>query len=75
MVWGIGIGHVDLFNQIMLAKLAWYMIQHLDNLGHALLMDKYFHETSILDASKGKRPTYLWTSILWERQLLRAGLD
>lgn len=66
--------HLGLFNQAMLAKIGWYIIHHPHNLGPALLKVKYFHVTCFLDTLKGKRPLYLWSSILWERQLLWANL-
>lgn len=61
---GLGMRHLDNFNQVMLAKLGWYIIHNPSNLGLALLKDKYFFLAAFLEAPKGKRPLYLWSSIL-----------
>lgn len=62
------------FNQALLAKKDWRLIQRPDSLLGRLLKSKYFPNSSFLDVLLGHNPSYVWRKIIWGRDLLKMGL-
>lgn len=66
--------HLDLFNQVLLAKNGWKLVLNSQSLSGKILNDKYYPHTDLLRTTKGRNLFYIWSSLLWGRQLLTQGL-
>ena len=65
---GLGFRHLESFNDALLAKQVWRLIQSSDSLVSRLLKSKYYPNTTILNAALGANPSYAWRSlhgVLW----------
>uniref|UniRef100_A0A803QD75 Reverse transcriptase domain-containing protein n=1 Tax=Cannabis sativa TaxID=3483 RepID=A0A803QD75_CANSA len=71
---GLGFCSMKAFNQAMLAKQAWRLLQYPHSLVAILLKARYFPHTSFLHSGKGHRPSLVWSSINWGKELLQSGL-
>ncbi|XP_062079742.1 uncharacterized protein LOC133784393 [Humulus lupulus] len=71
---GLGVQSLIHFNQAMLAKQAWRILQCQNSLLTRLLRAKYFANSGFLEAKKGHAPSYTWKSLLWGRDLLKMRL-
>lgn len=71
---GLGLRDIQLFNQALLAKLAWRIITVPDCLLARILKGKYCQRTSFLDANLPSTCSHGWRSILFGRDLLKENL-
>lgn len=71
---GLGLRHLDAFNQALLAKHGWRFLTNPDSLCVKIMKAKYFPNTGFLKANNGKNSSYSWSSILWGRELLKKGV-
>uniref|UniRef100_A0A803PAC2 Reverse transcriptase domain-containing protein n=1 Tax=Cannabis sativa TaxID=3483 RepID=A0A803PAC2_CANSA len=71
---GLGFRSMKAFNQAMLAKQAWRLLQYPHSLVATLLKARYFTQTSFLHSGKGHRPSLVWSSITWGKELLQSSL-
>lgn len=71
---GMGFRDMGSFNTALLAKQAWRIITHPDNLLSQVLKAKYFPRSPFLLAELGDRPSLTWRSILMARPFLETGL-
>jgi hypothetical protein len=70
-----GLGFRDLvnFNTALVAKQIWRIMQNLESLVARIFKAKYFPHGSILEANVGKRPSYVWQSIILAKSIIEHG--
>lgn len=66
---GLGFRDIILFNQALLAKIAWRLITKPDCLLARVLLGKYCHKSSFLKVNHSTS-SHGWEGILWRRDLL-----
>lgn len=68
----VGLSFRDLlsFNQALVAKQGWRLIQYPDSLVAKVLKARYFRQTDFLEAKTGSNPSFFCGSILWGRFVL-----
>uniref|UniRef100_A0A803P119 Uncharacterized protein n=1 Tax=Cannabis sativa TaxID=3483 RepID=A0A803P119_CANSA len=71
---GLGFRNFIDFNQALLAKQAWRLVDNNDSLLYRTLYHRYFSRSTFLQARLGHNPSYTWRSILWGRDLWVKGL-
>lgn len=71
---GLGFKDIEMFNDALLTKQAWRILQNPDCLLAKTLRGRYFYSTNVLNATRGTQPFFAWKSILEERDLLKKGL-
>ncbi|XP_059449513.1 uncharacterized protein LOC132180640 [Corylus avellana] len=69
---GLSFRDLECFNQALLAKQGWRLVQHPDSLVAKVLKAKYFPQGNFLDAQLGSHPSYTWRSIWKAKSLLQA---
>ncbi|PON48182.1 hypothetical protein TorRG33x02_321060 [Trema orientale] len=71
---GMGFQDIEIFNQVMLAKLAWRICQNQESLVSKILKHKYFRTKDFLDVNLGTNCSAAWRGIIWGRDGLKVGL-
>ncbi|KAL9438276.1 hypothetical protein AB3S75_024032 [Citrus x aurantiifolia] len=61
------------FNQALVAKQGWRILQFPDSLVAKVLQARYFQNKDFMKAKLGSTPSFVWRSILWGRQILSSG--
>ena len=67
---GLGFWDLAKFNDALLAKQAWRIIQHPNSLFARVMKARYFKDDSILDARARKQQSFGWSSLLSKIALL-----
>lgn len=62
------------FNQALVAKQGWRILQFPNSLVAKLLQVRYFKDGQFLNAKLGSKPSFIWRSILWGRQVIDKGI-
>ncbi|CAN1186841.1 Putative ribonuclease H protein At1g65750 [Linum perenne] len=70
----LGFRDFEAFNQALLGRQAWRIVQEPDLLLAHILKGRYYHKSTFLEAVAGSRPSWWWRSILYGRDLVRQGL-
>ena len=70
---GLGFRNFMDFNDALLAKQYWRLIIDPDSLWTRVMKARYFPSCSFLDAKKGGRASWAWSSLLVGRDLIRRG--
>ena len=70
-----GMGFIDLalYNDSLLAKQAWRLLQNETSLFYKVSKARYFPNTSILEAPDSRLGSYAWRSILRGRDIILSG--
>ena len=63
-VGGLGFKEIEKFNDSLLAKQVWRMINNPSSLSHCVFKARFFPNCSILDAKDSSIGSYAWKSIL-----------
>ncbi|XP_062028618.1 uncharacterized mitochondrial protein AtMg00310-like [Rosa rugosa] len=72
---GLGFRNTVHFNQALLAKQGWRILQNPDSLIDRMYKAKYFPNCGFMEAKgRGKSSSYAWKSIMHGRELLRKGI-
>lgn len=71
---GMGFKNMEFFNQALLAKQAWRLLNVEDCLMTRVLRGKYLGAVSLLTTQQGNHQSYAWKSLLHGRDLLVQGL-
>ncbi|CAL1375269.1 unnamed protein product [Linum trigynum] len=71
---GMGFRRFKHFNQALLAKIGWRILEDPSSLLARVYKGKYFPTGSFLSATARSRPSWGWQSVLYGRQLLLRGL-
>lgn len=71
---GIGFKDLELFNQALLTKQAWRILSEPNSLFSRFYKIRYFVNSLFLESVIGRRPSYVWRSILFRRELLIKGI-
>lgn len=67
---GMGFKDLRLFNNSLLAKQVWRLIRHPNSIVARVLKGRYHRHSDIMDAQLGNKPSYIWRSFMWWRDLL-----
>lgn len=61
------------FNQALVAKQGWRLLQCPSSLVSKVLQARYYRSFSFLSVSVGSNPSFIWRSILWGREVIKRG--
>ncbi|XP_024038343.1 uncharacterized protein LOC112097373 [Citrus clementina] len=70
---GMGFRDFTSFNQALVAKQGWRILQFPDSLVAKILQARYFQHKDFMNARLGSNPSFIWRSILWGRQVISKG--
>jgi hypothetical protein len=71
---GMGFRDFISFNKALLAKQVWRMWKNPEGLVARIMRAKYHKDCSILEAQRGRKPSFAWRSIQNSCELVREGL-
>lgn len=71
---GMGFRDLSSFNQALVAKQGWRIIQEPNSLVARIMKARYFKHSSFMEAKAGYQPSFIWRSILWGREVTENGL-
>ncbi|XP_073019456.1 uncharacterized protein [Primulina eburnea] len=71
---GMGFRNLEMFNGSLLAKQVWRISINPESLVAQVLKARFFKYNDIMDTQLGNNPSFIWSSLLWSRELLRNGL-
>nr|XP_023876772.1 uncharacterized protein LOC111989214 [Quercus suber] len=70
---GLGFRDLRAFNLALLAKQGWRIQQNTNSLAHKVLKAKYFADRTFKEAQLGRRPSYIWRSIMAAKEIVEMG--
>ncbi|KAL6211771.1 hypothetical protein ACLB2K_016994 [Fragaria x ananassa] len=71
---GLGFRDIECFNQALLAKTVWRIVMQPTSLANRVLQAKYVHGGDWAAAPIGPKPSFIWRSLVWGKELLCAGI-
>uniref|UniRef100_A0A2N9J884 Reverse transcriptase domain-containing protein n=1 Tax=Fagus sylvatica TaxID=28930 RepID=A0A2N9J884_FAGSY len=72
---GLGFRNLHMFNMALLANQSWRLLQNPQSLFYRVFKARYFPNCSIMEATLGNNPSFLWRSILSGREVILKGLS
>ena len=69
----MGFRDLRAFSVAFLAKQGWRIQQNTNSLVHKVLKAKYFADRTFKEAQLGRRPSYIWQSIMASKDIVEAG--
>ncbi|KAM1168006.1 hypothetical protein ACFX19_030496 [Malus domestica] len=72
-VGGFRFWEISSFNQAMLGKQGWRLLEFPNSLIARMLKARYFKDSNFMEAQLGLYPSYTWRSLVWGRVLLHYG--
>ena len=73
-VGSMGFKEIEKFNEALLAKQVWHLLNNHDSLCYKFFKARFFPDCSILEAKEAKGGSYTWKSILGAREVVKQGL-
>ncbi|XP_074373950.1 putative mitochondrial protein AtMg00310 [Apium graveolens] len=73
-VGGMGFKDLKIFNDALLGKQAWRLVQQENSLLGRVMKAKYYHNCTFLESALGYSCSYSWKSIWSSKALLKEGL-
>ena len=73
MVGGMGFRDLAMFNDSLLAKQAWRLLHNKTSLFYKVFKDRFFPNTTIMEATDSRIGSYAWKSILIGRDIIQRG--
>ncbi|CAN1339859.1 Uncharacterized mitochondrial protein AtMg00310 [Linum perenne] len=70
---GLSFRDFGLFNKALLARQGWRILNHPEALWVKLLKSLYFPRGDFVTTSKGRRPSWIWASLIKGRSVLDLG--
>ncbi|KAG6628833.1 hypothetical protein CIPAW_14G039600 [Carya illinoinensis] len=70
---GLGFRDLECFNQVMLAKQCWRMLNSPSLMVAKIMKEKYFRGADLNDAKLGNNPLYIWRSLWSAIELVKEG--
>lgn len=70
---GIGFMKMTYFNEVLLVKHGWRLINHMDSLVAKVMKGRYFPRINFLHTNIGYNWNYIWQSIYNARRVLKKG--
>lgn len=70
---GLGFRDLSSFNQALVAKQGWRILQFPNSLVARVLKAMYFKHIGFIDASMRSKQSFIWRSVLWGRQVIQKG--
>lgn len=70
---GMGFRDLTCFNQALMAKQRWRLLQLPNSLVSKVLQARYYRNSNFLSAGVGSNPSFIWRSILWGREVIKKG--
>lgn len=71
---GLGFRKLSIFNKALLAKQLWRIIRNPASMVSQILKARYFKHVDVMEATLGSKPSFIWRSLIWSRDLLNKGL-
>ena len=65
--------NIAAFNEAILTKQVWRLLHTEDSVVAKLLKAQYYLDCSLLDASLGPRPSFMWCSLWGARDVIQRG--
>ena len=70
---GMGFKELSFFNEALLAKQTWCLLQNKNSLFYRVFKTRFFPDCSIMEAKEGHGGSYAWKSILKGRSVIERG--
>ncbi|XP_024045337.1 uncharacterized mitochondrial protein AtMg00310-like [Citrus sinensis] len=70
---GMGFRDLSSFNQALVAKQGWRIIHNPNSLVSRVMKARYFKHVDFMEAGLGSKPSFIWRSIMWGRQVIQNG--
>lgn len=68
---GLGFRSLRGFNLALLCKQAWRLIDNPLSLAARVIKQRYYPNSSFMDAAKGQNPSFIWSSLMETREIIR----